>query len=87
MTTSPYFRICVRAIGEHVKPQDTAYHYRMMEFNPNGTFRRIEALHLKYTAARRDLTKLFEEQIAGIWTSIGVERLRDCIKLWKQAKQ
>lgn len=86
MNSVPYFRITVRAIGEHVNPQKTAYHYQMMEFNPNGTFRRVPALHLKHTRTRRDDVRLFEEQIAGLWTLVDVARLRECLKLWNRAK-
>lgn len=86
MNNVPYFRVCVRAIGEHLNPKETAYCYRMVEFYPNGTFKRLPAVPLNQTKTRREAMRVFEEQFAGLWVPVDVARFRECLKLWNQCK-
>jgi len=81
MSTLPYFRHMIKAIGDHVNPKETAYHYKIIEFQPNGRFIIRPAVFIKDTLMRADTVKLYEVQ-EGKYRLMDTQEFRTHKTLW-----
>lgn len=81
MIEIPRFRRMIKAIGDHIKPKETAYHYEIVDFQANGQFVR-PTVFIKDTEMRADDVKLYEMQEAGVWVLISEQEFKAYKLAW-----
>jgi hypothetical protein len=72
----------IKAIGEHQNPKETAYHYELVEFRPNGAFMVKPAVFIKDTEMRADGDRSYEMFEDGNYKLISAAEFQSYKTMW-----
>jgi len=72
----------IKAIGDHINPKETAYHYKIIEFQPNGRFIVRPAVFIKDTEMRADNDRIYEVQEGNYYRLLSAGEFRTYKTLW-----
>ncbi len=87
MISLPVFRRMVKAIGDHLDPKRTAYRYELIEFWPDGKFKRHIGVPINETQMRADSDRLFEVGSGWDWTLLSADEFHGFKLAWDHLRR